>query len=146
MKRWAEHYGEVLGSVKEKALQAIVKLPCMDELDEPPIPTIEELSKEIDNLPSGKAAGMDAISPELIKSDKEILLDDLHKHLLEYWETCDKPQELRDCKIITLCKNKSDCNSFRCISLLSIVGKLFANWRHNSLQKGCTQIHNVVLE
>ena len=103
MKILAEHYGEVLGSetaVKEEALPAIVKLSLLDELDDPP--TIEELSKETDNLPSGKAAGMDALSPELTKSGKEILLDDLHKLLLECWETGDIPQEMRDCKNITL--------------------------------------------
>ena len=145
MKRWAEHYSEVLGSetvVKEEALLAIVKLPCMDELDEPP--TIEELSKEIENLPSGKAAGMDAISPELIKNGKEILLDDLHKLLLECWETGDVPQEMRDCKITTLYKNKgcmSDCNNYRGISLLSIVGKLFAKVALRRLQQLAERVY-----
>ena len=39
------------------------------------------------------------------------------------------PQDMRDAKIITLYKNKgdrSDCNNYRGISLLSIVGKAFA--------------------
>ena len=39
------------------------------------------------------------------------------------------PQNMRDAKIITLCKNKGergDCNNYRGISLLSIVGKAFA--------------------
>ena len=145
MTRWAEHYGEVLGSktvVKEEALQAVTKLPCMEELDEPP--TIEELSKEIDNLQSRKAAGMDAISPELIKSGKESLLDDLHQLLVECWETGDLPQEMRDCKITTLYKNKgcmSDCNNYRGISLLSIVGKLFAKVALRRLQQLAERVY-----
>ena len=39
------------------------------------------------------------------------------------------PQDMRDAKIVTLYKNKgerSDCNNYRGISLLSIVGKVFA--------------------
>ncbi len=33
---------------------------------------------------------------------------------------------MRNVKIVTLYKNKSDCNSYRGISLLSILGKVFA--------------------
>ena len=39
------------------------------------------------------------------------------------------PQDMRNAKIITLYKNKgdrSDCNNYRGISLLSIIGKVFA--------------------
>ena len=45
---------------------------------------------------------------------------------------------MRDCNIITLYKNKgdcSDCNNYRGISLLSIVGKLFARVVLNRLQE-----------
>ena len=39
------------------------------------------------------------------------------------------PQDMRDAKIVALLKNKadrSDCNNYREISLLSVVGKVFA--------------------
>ena len=45
---------------------------------------------------------------------------------------------MRDAKIVTLYKNKgdkSDCNNYRGISLLSIVGKVFAKIVLNRLQK-----------
>ena len=47
------------------------------------------------------------------------------------------PQDMRDANIITLFKNKgdrSDCNNYRGISLLSIVGKTFARVILNRLQ------------
>lgn len=39
------------------------------------------------------------------------------------------PHDMRECNIVTLCKNKgnrSDCNSYRGIFLLKIVGKVFS--------------------
>ncbi|KAJ8044654.1 RNA-directed DNA polymerase from mobile element jockey [Holothuria leucospilota] len=47
------------------------------------------------------------------------------------------PQDMRDTRIVTLFKNRgdrSDCNNYRGISLLSIVGKLFARVALNRLQ------------
>ena len=56
---------------------------------------------------------MDTIAPELVKSAKNTLLKDLHELLTDCWEKEDIPQEMRrDCKIITIYKNKglmSDC-------------------------------------
>ena len=45
------------------------------------------------------------------------------------WGAGGVPQDTRDARIVTLYKNKGDrsnCNSYRGISLLSIVGKLYA--------------------
>ena len=47
------------------------------------------------------------------------------------------PQDMKDANIITLYKNKvdrSDCNNYRGITLLSIVGKLFARITLKRLQ------------
>ena len=108
----------------------------MEELHDPP--TIEELSKAIDSLASGKAPGNDGISPEVIKAGKEIsLLEHLHELLLQCWEEGSVPQDMRYANIIMLYKNKgdrSDCNNYRGISLLSIVGKTFARVMLNRLQ------------
>ena len=115
MSRWAEHYCELLGSktiVTEEALLAVERLPTMLDLDDPPF--LDELSCAIDHLPTGKAAGMDAIAPELVKCAKNTLLKDLHELLTDCWENGGTPQEMRDCKIITIYKNKglmSDCNN-----------------------------------
>ncbi|XP_047485879.1 uncharacterized protein LOC125036961 [Penaeus chinensis] len=99
--RWKEHYSVLYSrqsSVSESALAAMEQLSVLHELDE--MPTISELSKAIDQLAPGKAPGKGEV-----------------------------PQDMRDTKIVTLYKNKgerSDCNNYRGISLLSIVGKVYA--------------------
>ena len=113
--------------MSHSALEAIERLPTMDELDAEP--TVVELSKAIDGLASGKAPGSDGIPPDLIKHCKTTLLLPLHVVLCQCWQEGSLPQDMRDAKIITLYKNKgerSDCNSYRRISLLSVVGKVFA--------------------
>ena len=99
----------------------------MEELDNPP--TMEELSKAIDRLTCGKATGSDEIPPEVLKNGKPALQQPLHDLLCLCWEQGYIPQDMRDANIVTLYKNKgdrSDCNNYRGISLLSIVGKVFA--------------------
>lgn len=130
LERWVEHYSELYSKenlVHQTALDAIEQLSTLTELDLEP--SIDELSKAIDMLPSGKSPGMDGIPAEVIKSGKAGLLEPLHKLLIQCWEEGAVPQDMRNANIVTLYKNKgdrSDCNNYRGISLLSIVGKLFA--------------------
>ena len=127
MERWAEHYQELYSRetvVTNIAVENTSLLPVTEELDDPP--TIEELSKAIDSLASGKAPGNDGIPLEVMKAGKDTsLLEHLYELLLQYWEEGSVPQDMRDANIITLYKNKgdrSDCNNYRGISVLSIVG------------------------
>ncbi|KAL8583100.1 hypothetical protein ACOMHN_008538 [Nucella lapillus] len=65
------------------------------------------------------------------------LLEHLHNLLLQCWEDGSVPQDMRYANIITLYKNKSDrsdCNNYRGISFLSIVGKTLAHTVLNKLQ------------
>lgn len=114
-------------STRQLSTRAIDELPMMAELDN--VPTIDELSKAIDRLPSGKSPGKDDIPAEVIKSGKTVLLEPLHKALTQCWTEGAVPQDMHDANIVTLYKNKgdcSDCNNYRGISLLSIVGNRFA--------------------
>lgn len=145
MDRWVEHYLELYSretSVSQEALDAIPNLPVMEELDA--TPTVDELEKAINSLKSRKAPGNDSIPPEVIKQGKSVLLGPLHKLLCMCWKEGKVPQDMRDAKIITLYKNKgerSDCNNYRGISLLSIVGKVFARVALNRLQKLAERIY-----
>lgn len=64
--------------------------------------------------------------PDLIRHCKTTFLQPLHDTLCKCWSEGGVLQDMRDAKIVTLYKNKggrSDCNNFRGISLLSIMGK-----------------------
>ena len=98
----------------------------MQELDNEP--NLEELSKAIDNLASGKAPGSNSIPPDLLKQSKTILLQLPTKGALPVLPGSRRTTGHAKCRIITLYKNKgdrSDCKNNRGIFLLSIVGKFF---------------------
>ena len=130
MERWLGHYSQLYSRenvVVTFALDAIEPLPIMGEPDAET--TFGELSKAIDSLACGKAPGIDGIPPDLIKHCKTTLLQPLHDLLCQCWSEGAVPQDMRDAKIVTLYKNKgdrSDCSNYRGISLLSVVGKLYA--------------------
>ena len=72
------------------------------------------------------------------------LLPPLHEVLCQCWKEGAVPQDMRDSKIITLYKNKgerNDCNNYRGISLLSIVGKVFDRDILIRLQKQAERIY-----
>ena len=116
-------------------METIEDLPVLEELDANP--TIEELRKAIDALSSGKAPGEDGIPPEIIRCGKPALLKPLHEVLCTCWD-------MPDAKIITLYKNKgdrSDCNNYRGISLLSVVGYVIARVVPTRLQVLANRIY-----
>ncbi|XP_063605235.1 uncharacterized protein LOC134780428 [Penaeus indicus] len=145
MKRWVEHYSELYSRetvVTDAALDATDDLPVMEELDQ--VPTLDELSKAIDMLPSGKAPGSDSIPAQVIKGGKPALLQPLYDLLCLCWKEGAVPQDMRDASIVTLFKNKgdrSDCNNYRGISLLSIVRKMFARILLTRLQKLAARVY-----
>ena len=130
MDRWKEHLSDLYArtsTVSESALAAMEQLSILHELDD--LPTVSELKKAVDQLAPGKAPGSDEIPPDLIKQCKTVLLKPLYDILCCCWAEGEVPQDMRDTKIVTLYKNKgerSDCNNYRGISLLSIVGKVYA--------------------
>ena len=145
MTRWVEHYSNLYShvtSVSDAALQDVKDLPVMEELDT--VPSREELNTAIDSLQTGKAPGSDNIPPEAIKTAKHALLQPLHDLLCLCWREGAVPQEMRDATIVTIYKNKgdrSDCNNYRGISLLSIVGKVFARVLLKRLQKLAERVY-----
>ena len=102
------------------------------------VPTTKELSKATDSLACGKAPGKDGIPHEVIKVGKPTaLLQHLHECICQCWIEGKVPQDMHNASIVTLYKNKwdhSDCCNYRGISLLSIVGKVYAQVVPNRLQ------------
>ncbi|CAE1286236.1 unnamed protein product [Acanthosepion pharaonis] len=130
LERWVEHYPEMYATqnmVTDAVLDPLPSLPVMEELDAPP--SAVELGKAIDCLSCERAPWKDGIPSELLKSGKPALLQHLHKLLSPCWEKVHVPRDMQDANIVTLYKNKgdrSDYNNYRGISLLGIVGKIFA--------------------
>ena len=92
-------------------------------------PTVEELSKAITDMASGKAPDSDDIPVDLFCQCKYCLLPLMHEILVKYRRKGKVPQNMCDAKIITLNKNKdarTDYNNHRGISLLGMAGKAFA--------------------
>ena len=115
LERLVEHYSDLYSReniVSPSALDAMECLPTMEELDTEP--TVEELSKAIDGLASGKAPGSDGILLDLIKHCKTALLHSLHVVLCQCWQEGAVPQDARDARTITLFKNKGERSDCRC--------------------------------
>ena len=75
LQKWEKHYSHLYSRediVSPTALYANECLPFMKELDAEL--TVEELSKAIYSLASGKTSGSDGIPPDLIKHCKTTLL------------------------------------------------------------------------
>jgi hypothetical protein len=145
LERWVEHYVDLYATqnvVTDNALDIISELPVMNELDEQP--NIGELERAIDRLVCGKAPGPDGIPPEILKYGKVALLNHLYELLCLCWEQGYVPQDLRDARIVTLYKRKgdrSDCNNYRGISLLNVIGKVFARVALERLQTLASRVY-----
>ena len=127
MDSWMEHFSNLYSrhTASPEALDSLECFETMNELDS--VPTIEELNNVIDYLTNGKAPRSDNIPLDLIKACKSALLLPLYVILCQCWQERVVPQDMRDAKIITLYKSRrTDCNSYRNILLLSIVGKILA--------------------
>ncbi len=124
MERWAGHFQE-LYSTENVVTDKAIKNHTMDEPS-----TIDEVRKAIDSLSCGKVPGNNALPPEVVKAGREnSLIGHMHELLLQCWEESTIPHDMRDAKIVTLYKNKGDCidcKNYLGMSLLSIVGKGFA--------------------
>ena len=137
LSRWSEHFQELFSAdrvVQDSVLLRIPQLSVKVELDE--LPSTQELVKAIEQIKSGKAAGVDGIPPELWKSGGPALHSKLYKLLVCCWEHGKLPRDLRDAITFTLYKNKeekSDCSNYREIILLSIAEKIFSRVLMNEL-------------
>ena len=130
MDHWVQHYSELYSRenvVTKEALNNIKCLPVFEELDSKP--TLAEIKVALDSLASGKAPGKDNNLVEVLKCCKGIITTELNEVFHLCWREGGVPHDMKDANIIILYKNKGnrgDCNNYRGISLLSVVGKLLA--------------------
>ena len=97
---------------------------------------MKEITKAVEQLRSGNAAGIDGVPPGLWKEGGPALHRKLHELLVCCWEKGKLPSYLRDAVIVTLYKNKveeSDFSNYLEITQLSIIGKILVHVLLNRL-------------
>ena len=135
--RWAEHFKGVLNQDSQFDESVLLEFPQLDinpSLDA--LPTLEEVTLSIKQLTSGKAPGADGIPPDIFKHGGTCIAEELLRLFTLIWEEGKVPQDFRDADLVHLYKNKGDskcCDNHRGISLLCIVGKIFARLQLNRL-------------
>ncbi|BHF68743.1 hypothetical protein SprV_0301178400 [Sparganum proliferum] len=144
LQRCAEHFRGVLNRPSAISDAAIDRLPQVEiNVDLDLLPYLQETNRTVQQLSRGKASGSDAISAEVYKHGGPQLLDHLTALFYEMWRQGEVPQDFKDATIVHLYKRKGNrqlCDNHRGISLLNIVGKIFAriflNRLNNHLEQG----------
>lgn len=125
LKRWAEHFQELLNRPAPETPPDIQ--PAETDLPLSCDPRSKaETRKAIAALKNGKAAGPDGIPAEAIKADTETAVTILHSLFKKIWEREGIPAEWREGILIKLPKKGDlrDCGNYRGIMLLSVPGKV----------------------
>nr|VZI43233.1 unnamed protein product [Spirometra erinaceieuropaei] len=144
LQRWAGHFRGVLNRPSVISNAAITRLPQVEtnvDLDLPP--SLQETIRAVQQLSSGEIPGSDAIPAEVYKHGGPQLIDHLTALFQEMRRQGEVPQDFKDATIVHLYKRKGNrqvCDNYRGISLLKIVGKIFArillNRLNNHLEQG----------
>jgi hypothetical protein len=94
-----------------------------------PKPSLVEVEIAIGKLKSYKTPGTDQIPAELIKAGAETLCSEIHRLICSIWNKEKLPQQWKESSIVPVYKkgDKTDCNNYRGISLLSTAYKIFSN-------------------
>jgi len=109
LERWLEHYQELVNhesatTCPELDSARAAATPDSDTLENPP--SLEEVRTAIDKLRNGQAAGLDDISPELLKCAKKPISIALHTLFPKVWITGKVLADWRDAIIVSLYKGK----------------------------------------
>ena len=88
-----------------------------------------EVEVRVGKLKNGKAAGKDKVTGEVVKCGGNRVVDWIWRLFNMAFESGTVPEDWRSAVIIPLYKGKgerTECKNYRGISLLSVVGKIYA--------------------
>ncbi|XP_048481496.1 uncharacterized protein LOC125489526 [Plutella xylostella] len=123
LKRWKEYF-----DVSEEASVSSTSDPSQDKDSESEI-SMDEIMKAMKSMKVGKAAGYDRITMEMLRAGEGLVASLLWLFFKICCRRGQVPGDWCGAVIVTLYKGKGsqqDCRNYRGISLLSIVGKLYA--------------------
>ncbi|CAF3333272.1 unnamed protein product [Rotaria sp. Silwood2] len=133
LKRWKEYFAELYNpssghnnNVNEKVSGGSNDI------------TMAEVASAIKSLKSGKAAGIDEIRPEMLKTLNDDGIRWLTRICGIVWRTGKAPTDWQTGIVIPIFKkgDQRECSNYRGITLLSLPGKVFAR----VLERRCRQI------
>ena len=138
--RWHRHFSRVLNVMSQTKGEIWKRvLPEVDgsqfaSLADPP--TEEDVRDALEATKLGTAPGLDGIPPEAYVNGGDSLVKDLHALFIQVWEDGAVPPEWRDAELVPLPKkgNLKNCENWRGISLLAVLGKVFAKVIQRRLQ------------
>ena len=135
--RWHGHFKKILNipsEYEEEVIAEIQQLPTKSHLDESP--TEQEIESALSKLKNGKASGKTDILPEFIKYGGAELWDRILDLVNVVWEEEAVVRDWKDATIIPIPKkaNLQVCDNWWGISLLDVIGKLFARVIQERLQ------------
>jgi len=134
---WYEHFSWVLNVTSQCNRELLDEMPSwetMQSLDDPP--TSDELVAAMDKMKWGKAGGRTDILPELIVCGGPELQHCLLVLMREIWTVESAVKDWKDAEIVPIPKkgDLKNCDNWRGISLLDVVGKLFGRILQDRLQ------------
>lgn len=154
LQRWARFFSTLLNTksptLKPGIIERVPQRPTTPDTQRlGDVPEIEEVARATKGLKNWKAPGHDSVPAELLKidDDEPFVLRHLHTILVQVWNGGDIPREWKDATIKVLYKkgDRSNCNNYRGISLLSHVGKVPIKIITNRLSAFC-EANNILPE
>ena len=129
-KRGVEHFHELLNQPTNAVwhiLRGVYIHPTLEELDAPI--TMAEVVTAVNNSRLRKGTGPDGILPKILAHGGSALRSFLFAIFNLLWATKELPSDWIDANVCTLFKkgDRSLCGNYRGVSLLSVVGKAFAD-------------------
>ena len=144
LQRWHQHFHGVLNvrsSYDVGVVNAVSdEYPVRSELADPP--TEEEVMEAMGKLKLGKAGGKSGILPEMVRGCGGELMDYILDMFHTVWMEQRVPQEWRDALLVPIPKkgDLTQCDNWRGISLLDVVGKLFTKVVQVRLQRVAEEV------
>ena len=131
-KRWAEYFERLLNVEEDREPEIVAvgreqRMNVLGELNEALI-TREEVQEAVREVKVGKAAGLDGCAAECVKNGGVTVVEWLLRLLNVCFLSSMVPIDWASACVVPLYKGKGDkydCTSFRGISLLSVVGKVY---------------------
>jgi len=94
-----------------------------------PEPSIPEDESAAEKIKSHKSPGINQIPAELIKAGCKTLCCEIHKLIISIWNKEELPEECKKSIIVPIYKkgNKTNCSTYRGISILPTTYKILSN-------------------